>query len=68
MIRVGAVFKVVGNDGLAVEFGCVGERGEAALELLFEVFGAKDGYFDEKEFAGDRASVGVIQDGPYRDL
>ena len=68
MIRVGAVFKVAGNNGLAVELGWIGILGEAALELFFEVLGAKDRYFDEKQFTGDRAGVGVVQDSPYRDL
>lgn len=37
-------------------------------ELVFEVFGSEDGYFDEEELARDDAGVGVVEDGPHGDL
>lgn len=39
-----------------------------AVELVFEVFGAQNGYFHEQEFTRYAARFCIIQDGPYRDL
>ena len=43
-------------------------EGWAACELLFEVFGAEDGDFDEQELAQDDLCVCVVQDSPDGDL
>jgi len=68
VFRLRAMLEIVRNCRLA--FGFRGlwwwwPDGGAALQLVLEVFRAKDGHLDEKEFPSDRVRVGVIQDGPH---
>lgn len=37
-------------------------------KLIFKVLRSKDGNFDEKQLARDYAGVGIVEDGPNRDL
>lgn len=38
------------------------------MELFFKVVRSEDGYFDEKELAGDTMGIGVVEYSPDGDL